>query len=286
MPGEPYNVDRSVYDVVRDTGRVFSRQAISDDGTDLTGFNSTTNILSADIWAGDNQPSLNIDGLQAYWTNAAQGQYTISVPPIDPTIVDAIYSLRVLMTTGDVSKEIYRGRIRFIDAPGQFCKQLNVYCSYRDVVDHAPWIESLQTDLDRSGFQRQRSAAKNWIDLAIVKRAKVLDNAWMQGSNYLYYGVVPPGFAYSRYIQSLISEGKIMVDQNLSDIAAYYTIHLICETQFSPQGAYGPYLDISRRMYGMAAQRLETAIIQFDTNNDGLPEIAVEIGRASGRSSL
>jgi hypothetical protein len=36
----------------------------------------------------------------------------------------------------------------------------------------------------------------------------------------------------------------------------------------------------------MAAQRLETAIIQFDTNNDGLPEIAVEIGRASGRSSL
>lgn len=285
MP-EPYNVDRNVYDVVRDTGRAFSRQVTDEEGNDLTGFNAATQTLSVDIWPGDNQPALDLDGLQAYWTDSAKGQYTIAIPPIDSTIMDAIFSIRVLMTTAGVAKEIYRGKVRIIDAPGGSCKQLNVYCSYRDLVDHANWIESLQTDLDRSGFQRQRSAAKNWIDLAIVKRAKVLDNAWMQVNNFLYYGVVPPGFAYSRYIQGLINAGQLMIDQNIRDIAAYYTIHLICETQFSPQGSYGPYLDISRRMYGMAAQRLETAIIQFDTNNDGIPEIAVEIGRASGRSSL
>lgn len=287
MPSqEPYNNDRNISDVVRDTGRTFRRNVVAADNSKLTGFNATTNVLSAEIWPGDDQPALEVTGLQAYWSDAATGEYILSIPPMDVGLSNAIYFIRVLMTTAGVAKEIYRGRIRIADAPGDFPTKLNVYCSYRDLMDHANWIETLQTDVDRSGFQRQRSAAKNWIDLAIIKRAKVLDNAWMQASNYLYYGVVPPGFAYSRYIKNLIDSGQIMVDQNIRDIAAYYTIHLICETQFSPQGAYGPYLDISRRMYGMAAQRLETAIINFDTNNDGLPEIAVEIGRASGRSSL
>jgi len=283
MSVEPYNVDRVVNDVVRDTGRNMSREVVGENRVRLTGFDSLKNTLTCQIWPGDDQPPIATNGLEATWEDAANGLYSIRIPPLDQCFATAIYSIRVVMDDTDGPKEIYRGKIRIVDAPGHYPDKLKTYCSYRDLLDKAPWIDSIQTDMDRSGFMRQRSAAKSWIDTAIIKRAKVMDNSWHDSTNYLYYGVVPPNFAYSGHIAKLISQGKIMVDETLKSIAAYYAVHLICETQFSPGGSYGPYLDISRRMYGSAAHQLETAIIHFDADSDGVADIQIEIGRISGR---
>lgn len=283
MSVEPYNVDRVVYDVVRDTGRVLSRDVVGENRAKLTGFDPLVNVLTCQIWPGDDQPPIPINGLDATWENAANGAYSIRIPPLDQCLATAIYSIRVLMNGFDGQKEVYRGKIRIVDAPGHYPDKLKVYCSYRDILDKAPWIDSLQTDMDRSGFMRQRSAAKSWIDTAIIKRSKILDNSWHYSNRYMYYGVVPPNFSYSVYIAKLISDGKMMVDEVINSIAAYYAVHLICETQFSPGGSFGPYLDISRRMYGSAAHQLETAIIHFDANDDGKSDLQIEIGRISGR---
>jgi hypothetical protein len=283
MTVEPYNVDRNVYDVVRDTGRIMIREVFGENREKLGSYDPLSNALKCQIWPGDDQPPVHVHGLEAVWEDASSGKYSIRIPPLDTCLDTAIYSIRVVMDDIDGLKEVYRGKIRIVDAPGCYPDKLKVYCSYRDLLDKAPWIDTLQTDMDRSGFMRQRSAAKSWIDMAIIKRSKVLDDSWHDSTNYLYYGVVPPNFAYSSYVAKLISDGKIMVDDTIKSIAAAYTVHLICETQFSPSGAYGPYLEISRRMYGSAAHELETAIIHFDANSDGLADLHIEIGRVSGR---
>lgn len=283
MTVEPYNVDRNVYDVVRDTGRIMVREVVGENRAKIGGFDPLKNDLSCQIWPGDDQPHVCVKGLEASWEDAPEGKYSIRIPPLDSTLDTAIYSLRVLMSGENDTKEIYRGKIRVVDAPGCYPDKLKTYCSYRDLLDKAPWIDTLQTDMDRSGFMRQRSAAKSWIDLAIIKRAKILDNSWHDSTNYIHFGAVPPNFAYSSFVAKLISQGKIMVDETIKSIAAAYTVHLICETQFTPSGSFGPYLEISRRMYGTAAHQLETSIIHFDNDGDGYSDIQVEIGRVSGR---
>ena len=286
MSKEPYYVDRSVHDVVRDTGRIFNRQVYAEDRSPLTGFDPVTNKLSAQIWPGDDQPEIPVEGLHATWTDSALGQYSITVPPIENTITSALYWLRVLMDdVSGVHREIYRTKLRIVDSPGFACDKLKTYCGFKDILEHAPWIESLHTDSDRSGFLRQRSSAKTWIDSAIIRRAKVTDTSWHDSTNYIHYGAVAPGWGYSQYVASLIRDGKLMVTDVISDIAAYYTINMICETQLSPAGSYGPYLDVSRRMIGKATQALETADIMFDTNGTGNHSLVLEMGRASGNSS-
>lgn len=285
MVYDPFSIDRAIIDVVRDTGRVITRQVTGDTGSKTTDFDSLENTLTAEIWPGDDEPAITATGLTAQWEDAAAGTYSVTIPPLEDAITSEVYWLRVMMQIEESRNvEIFRTRIRVLDAPGGATTELKAYCTYREILDHAPWIDSLQTDTDRSGFARQRQAAKNWIDHAIIRRSQSTDNSWHDRTNYLYYGVVPPNWSYSRYVSQLIADEKMIVSEIIRRIAAYYTIHLICETQLSPQGSYGPYLDMSRRMIGLAQSLLETCIIEFDTNADGEADISFEMGRISGRT--
>lgn len=285
MSSDPFSIDRNIVDVVRDSGRIITRNVAGETGATTTGFDAMENTLTAEIWPGDDEPVLDVTGLTATWVDAAAGKYVISIPPISEGVTSEIYWVRVMMVAEvDRTIEIFRTRVRILDAPGGATSALESYCTYRDILDHAPWIESLQTDTDRSGFARQRTAAKNWLDHAISRRAQSSDSSWHDRTRYIYYGVVPPNWQYSKYVAQLLKDGKLMVDETVKRISAYYTIHLICETQLSPQGAYGPYLDMSRRMIGMAQNLLETCVIEFDADGDGVGDISFEMGRISGRT--
>lgn len=287
MSQEPYHVDRSVSDVVKDTGRILNRQVYAEDRTPLKGFDPLREMLSAQVWPGDDQPEIELNGLCAEWVDSADGKYRIHIPPTSGEVTSSVYWLRVIMGSAECDRrEIYRTKIRFVDSPGDRSDRLRTYCSIKDILEHAPWIETLHTDSDRSGFTRQRSSAKTWIDWAIIRRAKLLDGSWHDKTNYIYYGVTPPGWGYSAHVATMIRDGKLIISDSIRDIAAYYTIHLICETQLSPAGSYGPYLEVSRRMYSRACEMLETADIMFDANGDGEPDLVFEMGRIRGGSVL
>lgn len=285
MSSDPYTIDRNIVDVVRDTGRHIVRNVTGDAGSKTTGFNAITNTLTAEIWPGDDEPVLDVDGLVATWEDAAAGKYSITIPPLSPAVTSEVYWLRVRMQLAvDRNGEIFRTKIRVLDSPGSTGNSLLSYCTYRDLIDAAPWIDSLQTDTDRSGFARQRQAAKNWVDHAIIRRSQSISNSWHDRTNYIHWGVVPPNWSYTKYVSELIQDEKLIVSDILRRVATYYTIHLICETQLSPMGSYGPYLDMSRRMIGTAQNLLETCLIEFDTNSDGEVDLSFEMGLVSGRS--
>jgi hypothetical protein len=127
-------------------------------------------------------------------TGYDQGQVLVSISKANSATLDpgGSYLLLVWWTKADLSRTepIARCMLLVEPAAGLGTQLIVPYCSYKDMLDHAPWIGlTRDLDSDQEGYYSQRLQARKWLDDLII-------GSW-QGTSYAAFG--DPGFPASQW---------------------------------------------------------------------------------------
>ncbi|CAB5237943.1 hypothetical protein UFOVP142_34 [uncultured Caudovirales phage] len=282
MLAEPMPLDRKPLEISQGLAKTFTRKVFDDRGYPILGF-SGRERLEAEIWMGDTGAEVPFSNATASWTKPADGEYQIAIPAM--SIPKGIYSIRALLDPNgepcyDDKREVFRGYLKVHPSPSACSSDpLRSYCSYQDLLDKAPWLETTHVDNDLSGFARQRHRARVWIDSAIARNAP---NTNWNASNVIFYGVFPPGFTARNRVMSLLNSDKLVITPQLRDAAAHYTLWLICDA-LSSTPTTGSYGEIALKHKSRANSIMQSMIATF--SEDGETVIySVDMRMANGRS--
>lgn len=279
---DPQPEDRTIVDVVQGLTRTFPRKVLDRRGYSIAGFTGDE-ILTAQLWLGDDGIEVPNVTVTAEWTVPSDGEYQVSFPAM--TIDKGIYSVRVVLDPNSEPcypgpVEVYRGFVRIVPSPSvQNGDPIQCYCSYADMLDRAPWLETVHTSNDMSGFARQRHRARKWIDTTIARHAP---RASWNHSNIIFYGIFPEGFSGQPMILKLLAENKLIVTDPIIDAAAHYSIHLACDSLGSTP-TQGSYAEISLKHKLKASAALQMSVAQFSENGTSVTH-AVDLRIADGRN--
>jgi hypothetical protein len=279
---DPMPYDRTIVDVVQGLARTFARRITDQRGYPITGFTGDE-TFDVHLWLGDDGVEVPDASLTAQWSTPADGTYQIYVPAM--SVDKGVYSIRVVLDPryGDSYPhpvEVYRGFVRVLPSPSaQNGDPIQCYCSYTDLLDRAPWLETTHTDNDLSGFARQRHRARKWIDTAIARNAP--RSNWNH-SNIIYYGVFPDGFSSQPKVLQLLSANKLIITDPIRDAASHFAIHLIADALGSGPVS-GGYAEISLKHKLKASAALQSSVAQFSENGTSV-SLVVDLRIADGRT--
>ncbi len=143
--------------------------AIAPGGGSATGF-LDSDVLTAVVWAGQNQPPLFSPDVS--WNDSANAKFNFGLSPDSTAALDysGIYHCQVTATRGDVPTVIADFLLKMLPSPGAGTTATVPYCTMADMLNHAPWITMVQDDTtDQESFYSQRLEAKQWLDWLIVR---------------------------------------------------------------------------------------------------------------------
>jgi hypothetical protein len=226
--------------------------------TTYTGSESVSGV----VWAGDDRASLFAPTVA--WENpfvSATPKIVISVSAIQSAQSPGRYRLR--LTVAGVIRDV--GWIRITAAPGATAAP-KVYCTFDEMrIYGGSWVDDLQTDADRVGFEEQRARARTLIDDQIISRATT--GAFGSGGDYVSRRATVKGY--------LDADGLSQTSQ-LKEIAARYALALIAGGQVGADKA-GVYAEQSAYQRWMAETMLRQFVALIDTDADGDIDIAVSL---------
>jgi hypothetical protein len=238
-----------------------------------------TEPLAVQCWHGDD--TLNVPGLvTASWTggNPAIGRAVLTLNGVATAGLNPdFFLLRLLVTQAAGTFTGWEGWLRLMDAPGVAVPP-PTYCSLQDVQDVAgEWIVKLMVETGRTGFIADRARAREWMDKIIVNRfrpAAMTDMAYL-ASGYSSGQLISE--LPDQYIVGLLANNQLMVNEDIREACAYYAVALICERQIS-WDKEDTFHARARYFKAKAAQTVNSIVAQFDTNGDGNPDLASNLG--------
>jgi hypothetical protein len=283
MFAEPMALDRKMLEVSQGLAKTFPRKVFSDQGYAITGFTGSE-LLSVEVWMGDTGRIVrHADDASAQWTVPSGGEYQISLPALN--IDKGIYSIRAVLDPNgglcyDDKREIYRGYLKVNASPvDTLCDPLKSYCSYQDLLEKAPWLESTHVDGDLSGFARHRHRAREWIDEAISRNAP--STSW-NASNVVFYGLYPPGYSTRGRAQYMLQNNYLVVTPQIRDAAAHYAIWLICDA-LSSTPTTGSYGEIAAKHKTRANSIMQSMVASFSEDGKSV-NFSIDMRIVSGRT--
>ena len=283
MFSEPMALDRKMLEVSQGLAKTFARKVFSDQGYPITGFTGKE-VLAVEVWLGDTGRIVrHAEDASAEWTVPSEGAYQISLPALN--IEKGIYTIRVILDpNGNIcyedKREIYRGYLKVNPSPTDTnCDPLKSYCSYQDLLEKAPWLETTHVDGDLTGFARHRHRAREWIDEAIARNAP--SSSW-NASNVVFYGLFPPGYTSRGRVQAMLHSNYLIVSPQIRDAAAHYTIWLICDA-LSSTPTTGSYGEIAIKHKTRANSIMQSMVASFSEDGKSV-SYSVDMRLATGRS--
>lgn len=254
----------------------------SRDGTSLAGLFSGAEILRVRLWAGDDRTA--VVSLNASWDSSLLGNpASVAVPRVKFTIPASSlttlppgrYQVEGIINPGldDVYFTPPDTTISIVASAGSGTVG-KTYCTYQDMIDLVPWIETVQNAGVQSGFQEQREIAREWLEMLIQRHAGAVSNEW--GAELGLAGSWG-GAVRNKWLQTQLDADLMLVTRTIRRTTAYKALGLVLQSQIGSQGDR-TYAALGSQYELMAADLASTLTVEFDVNGDGFGDIAIDLG--------
>lgn len=197
------------------------------DGSLPTGFLSS-DVLSAQVWVGQNQSVLFAPAVS--WSDYTTGAVNVSLTNAQSAALDFAgrYYVIITATRGSKSVDIIECTLRVMAAPGTSTEVVTPYCSYVDILDHAPWITMIQDDdSGQESYYTQRLRAKEWLDWLIIRNYRGTSASYFgdpgRGAQYWMGGWARRSALPSQWLINQLSGGIVIQPVTLTAQGHGYT---------------------------------------------------------------
>jgi hypothetical protein len=254
--------------------------SMGDPITDYTG----SETLSARLWPGGNLPTSFAPA--ASWISAAAGTIAVAHTASQTaglTVGRYIGTLALVdPTLGPL--EAYRWSVEILQGPGTGVAP-KTYVDLSDLLEYGSgWLYKLMDAGDEVGFLKQRGRATSWLDDTIIA-------AWQTGNCMALgdpgYGAVLVGQGNgqlpSAWLRQQLDAGALILRDLVKEIVANRALAIICQGKIEMGDKGEDYRKLARFYRNESEQLARTLRAEIDTNNDGFPELAVNLGVSSMR---
>lgn len=244
-------------------------------GTAQTSLFESGDVLDASLWPGDDRAETFDPGVA--WVSATAGTAALTIAASDTSgMTPGTYRLQVWTIVDSQKCLIHNGTLTLTAAPGA-ATALTSYCSLQDMQRFFPSIGDLQSATDQAGFAEQRDMARKWFD-AMVQRHYRSGSTGPTDTRFGDYTVFGGRTgARSDYIQDLLDDDALILNQDVIDCTACYAVSLVLSAQIG-RNADGALPNLGARFAMRAADMASLVTAELDTNADGIGEVIVELG--------
>ncbi len=267
-------------ELTQGTARDFPFQVQNPDGTVPIGVFLSSDVLTANVWAGNNETPLLSP--TAVWIDATNAQYQVTFQNADSaSLAIGQYYLQAYATRAGAPARttalLPKGTsLTVLAAPGASFTPRPTYITITDVRKIAPWIDDLQVPDSNSGFDDQLADSRDWLDEMILRNYR--------GGNVSLLGY--HGFALdawytgggrrtsltNRWLYAALQSNQLLVRPRVKQICAYYALSRICESMITKAGQY---VALASRFRFEAEQLLCSTTVEIDVNGDGFGEVPI-----------
>jgi hypothetical protein len=250
----------------------------------ITGQYAGNEPLPVTVWEGSNLANL-AGVVSCRWISGPAGTVQATVAP-PSGMAPGYYRVRIAVTYGGATSPIYYGWLKVDAVPGT-AAEAPTYCSLQDLVDLAgEWLEKLMQSGagDQTNFLRERAMAREWLDDAIIGQSRVF--AFRFDLTYaLYYGSFPfgPVEAPDTVVAQYLASNYLQITPRTIECCGYRALFHICEKRQTFDEAGEQYRQRALYYKRMASNSLRRYRPTLDTNADGKPDIAFNLGVISFR---
>lgn len=248
-------------------------------GIALTNLYDGSEALEALVWQGSNlAPIAGV--LAPAWNTPADGTVNVALTVPDD-MAPGWYRVRLSVTYTGQKSPFYYGWLEVLATPDAG-EEPPTYTSYQDLEDLAgDWLKRLMQgdQTDRSNFLAERAMAREWLDDIIIGNSRVF--AYRFDLNYaLYYGSFPfgPVEAPDTVIAQYLASNYLMVVPRTIECCAYKALAFICEKRMTFDEDGESYRRRAIFYHRKASNSLRRYRATLDTNADGKPDIAFNLG--------
>jgi hypothetical protein len=248
-------------------------------GSAITGQYSGSEPLTAYVWEGSTQAPL-AGVLTLGWISGPAGTVSVTLNgSATASLSQGWYRVRIDVAFQGQTSPAYNGWLRLLPIPGTAVEP-PMYGVLQDLLDRSgDFLPRLMQKSGETNFLFERGSARRWLDDIITNCSRVF--AYRFDLNYaLYYGSFPfgPVEAPDQVIEGYLAANYLQVVPRTLDIVAYKALSLICQNRMSFDDDGEDY----RARFGLYDALARRAIRGYrctlDINNDGLPDIAFNLG--------
>jgi hypothetical protein len=210
---------------------------LDENGNPVTVF-TTADSPYAEVWSGENTPVILSPACT--WISAPLGTFVMSFNSSDTAdIAPGKYRLRYGVVSNGRTYAAQDVFLQFTESPGD-ATPLTSYCSYRDMVDFAPWIADLQDANDQTAFAVERYRARQWLDRVIQRHNPM--SFWNEFAIPLFGFSIGTGNDLPQWnwgqtdpvLQAWLNQDLLLVSEQVTQITAKYALYLVCAAQVGP----------------------------------------------------
>jgi len=267
-------------ELVQGTARDFPFQVQNPDGTVPTGIFLSTDVLTAQVWQGQNETPVLTPA--ASWISATNAQYQVTLQNTDSaSLAYGVYYLQAFATRAGTPARTTAllpsgTSLTILAAPGTTFTARPTYIAVGDIRKIAPWIDDLTTPDNDTGFDNQLADARDWLDEIILRNYR--------GGNVSLLGY--HGFALdawytgggrrtsltNRWLFAALQTNQLLVTPRVKQICAYFALSKICESMITKSGQY---VALASRFRFEAESLLASTTVEIDVNGDGFGEVPI-----------
>src|SRR4051812_41392119 len=247
-------------------------QALDASGLPAAGF-AGTEALATVVWPGGNRAASFSPATT--WADAAAGKIRIAVASAQTTaLAPGRYRLLTRSTAPSADPvDVYACTID-VEASAGSAPAPKSYCDFDVLLQFGrSWLRQLQTPDDEAGFAEQLGRARSWVDDLAHAHYRVASMAVIIGGQAL--GPRISG-ARSAWLQEQLDADKLMLTDQVREMAARKALGLICEAQVGLGNNAAQYARLAR-MYHAQANYLATCVaLSLDTDGDGYADVTID----------
>lgn len=259
----------------------------------------SSDMLAADLWAGQDQPIL-LPMDAPVWLDPAAATYQLAIQNLQSAgLTPSTYQVQVTVIRS--GRTVTVGRLRLVVEPtAGTAAAIPVYGSYRQLLTYAPWVNKILADEDESGFLTERGRARSWLDDILVGRWKgsmATAQLGQPGFSVLAtYGAIDP--VPSRWLRDQLAanlgfngtmDGTVLTGSTLlcwplvQEIVAKRAIYTVCRAQLGGPSKESSYRMLSADFAHDADGLAKTLRAELDFNADGYADLVINCGATNVR---
>lgn len=237
-----------------------------------------SDVLACKAWPGDDRPAVFSPAVA--WTDAPTCKFKLSVAEAD-TLAAGPGRLRLLTTATRDGRTfaVALAGLTITAAPGEALEPPS-YCTAEDLRNQCSWIDQIaDVAQDQTGFAQQRGEAREWLDGLILNHRPAAGGYFPNFPDVPTWGAV--GLLEDPWLRAILDAGGLVLTgprgRKAVRICACYALALIFRTKCAPDSKFAGFAaEFERRAQKLA----KTAIVEIDTNGDGLADMPVPLCNA------
>jgi hypothetical protein len=239
--------------------------------------------LASSCWPGDDRA--NTFSPTAAWIDASLGTIRLSIAAAQTaSLSPGIYNLQLsIAASGSTVKQNLPG-LKLLPSPGSATAP-KAYCSLQDLLRvFRPLSELQDLDSDQTGFAEQRGLARIWFDELLQRHFRPSSGGLTSHQRAISnWGGSWRSGQRSIYLSGLLDADKLLLanasgqPNSIPHCVAHHAVGLILQDQLGSVGETS-YQKVARRMFAEADRLAGLIVAEVDSNNDGLPDIHIDLG--------